>query len=172
MNNLASYYRKTGYSKLAIKYYLMAIKHGSISAMNHLACHYDHNENNYELAKEYYLMAINHGNIHALYNLGHYYVINEGSYEKQFRLFYEYNDMVSRKELMKSIVKMFKSSVSDETLELFMKIKFNDDDNIPYIIRAFQKVLNKNIDLLHLHFQYAPSSVGEQKAKQHFLRLL
>ena len=61
------------------KYYLMAIEHGNISAMNNLGLLY-RKQNKLELAKKYYLMAIAHDNSNqrlrstcAIYNLGFLY---------------------------------------------------------------------------------------------------
>ncbi len=82
LNWIARYYYNVFQNiSLAIKYYLMAIEHGSLDAMNSLGCYYDDIEKNYELAVKYYLMAIEHGNVAAMNSLGVYYYDIEKNYE-------------------------------------------------------------------------------------------
>jgi len=59
--------------------------------------------------------------------------------------------------------------ISSYSLELFIQVKFTDDDDVPYVIKLLQKILKEKIDLQELHFNYAPTAEGAKRAKIDFL---
>lgn len=72
MNHIALYYEKYNYN-LAIKYYKMAIKNGSLFAPYNLACYYEYLKESHKKVIKYFKIAITRGYIPAIIALADYY---------------------------------------------------------------------------------------------------
>jgi len=180
------------------KYYLMAIEKGNEYAMNNLGFHYEHIEKDYELMKKYYLMAIEKGYKNAMYNLGFYYeeikdydqmkkyylmAIEKGHCIAIFDLekWYQKNkDTVgllqlyiktnNTKKVLKILINYSIQNTMNEEINRILLEYLNsiDESELPVIFKICKQLLNKQVDLLDVHFKYAVNGLGFNEAKRDF----
>jgi tetratricopeptide (TPR) repeat protein len=176
MFNIANYYYNVKKDHVnAEKYYIMAIEHGNIDAMNNLAVYYK-NIKNHANAEKYYLMAIDHGCVNALNNLALYYEYTEKDMIKLVELYIKNFKLVDRNKIINEIKKIWNLDLDSEQsvrlVELLSTFEILPDDNIPTSLRMFINMLQQNIDTMRLHFEYTLNGKGYEEAKEDFISLI
>lgn len=171
MNNLGHYYDITEVNiELMMQYYLMAIDRGNSLAMFNLGHYYQHTEKNPELMKKYYLMAIEKGDSDAMYNLTEYYTNNfDCQYTEAILYFYKIKNYET---WINSWEKVFckNLNVTPELIEHLTNIEDEHVQMLPKFIQSYTKLAKEKIDILELHFKYAPGAVGYEECKINFYK--
>ena len=197
MYNLGVYYQFTEFNcELMMPLYLEAIENGHVKCMDNLGYYYQYNVKDYKLMKKYYLMAIENGCDNANYNLGYYYK-NKGKYEMMekyhlmainndacfysLEIYYNKNhikllDLYILRNDRQKIINQFNKIFSltnqineEEFLNRLISFEFKPDDNLSLGLKLLLNALKQKIDLLELHFKYAPEGLGFKEAKEDFL---
>ncbi len=168
MYNLAEYYCKNLEYDKCEKYYLLAIEHGNVYALNGLGFYYGYNKHDYKNMKKYLRMSADLNSPVAMYNLGYYYQIyeinyvemkkwywlaikydnknNEGIYiDSLLNLAYYYKNITKEYDEMEKIYLMI-FSVTNEYKYIFYLIRHYNF--IEYNYKQFKKyviiILNSN----------------------------
>lgn len=197
MYNLGVYYQFTELNYvLMMPLYLKAIEHGHVKCMDNLGYYYQYNVKDYKLMKKYYSMAIKNGCDNANYNLGVYYK-NKGKYEMMekchlmainndaclhsLEIYYNKNHIKlldlyilhgDRQKIINQFNKIFsetKQINEEEFLNRLISFEIKPDDNLSLGLKLLLNALKQKIDLLELHFKYAPEGLGFIEAKEDFL---
>jgi hypothetical protein len=176
MNNLAIYYKnkKKDYIN-AKKYYLIAIDHGCVKAMYNLAFYYK-DIKDYVNMEIYYLMAVEHGDVDVMNDLAHYYEYTKKDIVKLIELYIKNKKLVERNKIINEIKKIwiFKldSEQSVRLVELLSTFELLPDDDVPTLLRMFINMLQQNVDIMRLHFEYTLTFKGYEEAKEDFISLI
>src|SRR5437868_14282390 len=151
------------------KYYLLGINLNNIRSMNNLGYYYQYIKINYNKMKKYFLMSINLNNSDAMHNLGSYYY----NIKKKYNFALKYYLLAIHNDCDKSIDLDFSKDI-----EITPDIIENIDPNpkFPTYINSYIKLykqhiklINENIDLIELQFNYEHGEIGFQEAKGDFL---
>lgn len=181
---LGNYYKSRGLTDMMIKYYLMAIEDGCISATFELAVHYMNTRQNYPMMKKYFLTVIenkqekcnsNHKDVDmkmltdaSLNHLTDYYSSVITPLVDKFHFFYTYKTLATI-----PTVNWSNLLLDQETIEFITNIDPIKTGLPPnHIIIVLHKTLKTKVDVMEMHFKYAPDKVyihpGFQQAKADF----
>ena len=181
MNNLGCWYETKGDEENMKKYYLMAIDLGNQGAMNNLG-HWYQPKGDEENMKKYFIMAVEHGSSEALNYLGLWYY-----QRKEYKNIIELSDVYQGVQkvqdenvakfgmtLQKSIDKILSGStiIPPETIKILIDLDMNKFKVEHVGLSLIQKIYRKKIDMIELHFDYAPNGKGMNEAKEDFLQHL
>ena len=171
MYNLGKYYECKGNDEMAKKYYGMASEKGHSKSMFRLGIWYFY-KGNHVLMKKYYGMAIEKGHDTAKEQLKRYYVhFFSGDEELMEGLMFFYKHSFID-EWNKMCILAITENINNEVLiKHLFKVSKSNKYTIPPILLTFIKLAQKNIDILDLHFKYAPSADGYEEAKKEFFSL-
>lgn len=173
---LGDYYRSIKEYELMEKYYLMAIEFLGIeeAGVNVLCVLGDYycEKKDYKLMKTYYLTAIkNHNTIYAKNKLVKYCMCNN-DYNELFTHIIEFNnyDILNLRISLRD--KFFEHKFTSDELKMISNKTPEELKNSPQIIKFTNKLLNTNIDIIKLHFEYSMEGKGFQEAKADFFNNL
>lgn len=178
MYSMAKYHKREGEYGLMKYYFLMAIKKGDSRSMFAIGNYYAKlakgeyysKINEIELMKKYYLMAMDKGHATACDRLIDYcYNINndEYVYGKVFTHMIKYNRYNGfKKHLM---IKFYDHSFTNHELNIIANKAPEELAISPEIIKVLNKMLNTNIDIMKLHFDYSMEGKGFKEAKADFI---
>ena len=171
-SNLGGYYYEKRNFREALKYFLKAFELDGYCAAYNLSFCYD-TLGDYDNMKKYALMMIKHGNFNypdALLN----------NPENILEMFIANKELFDDKNHIKSLLILLEQLINNNGLnnDLIAIIKYI---NIKYFLQYFgthkllysyKKLLDEQINLIDLHFNYAPDGKGCNKAKEDFLTRL
>jgi len=159
-----------------IKYYEIATKKNHPDAAYQLA-EYQYFARDHENLLKYYEMALESSNNYDLTNL-YQYCFNNGKQEDLLKLYQnqKYKNKMSSNALIKALdqylQKVDMNEIPGNIIELICDLDLSKIDKVPIYIKTLQTVLTKQLDMLKVHFQYAPNSSGYEEAKKNFGKLL
>lgn len=161
---LSKYYLDNNKPKLAKKYYLKGLKINNPEIIYNFGLYY-FKKNKFEKYQKYLLVACDLNYIQAISNLQDHYLINK-NYEKLFSHLLKYNQPGINKIFLDLDILEF--NFSGNLLEIIKQ--FNPENiNIP-ILKILNNILNKNIDLLDIHFKYNLTGSGFLEAKSDYYK--
>lgn len=176
---LASYYQtiEIDHAK-AEQYYLMAIEHGHVTAINNYAV-FCTTRNKHETAKTYYLKAIDKGIVMAMFNLGYYYETQEQNTTLAIQYYLE-SIKSGNTESIPRLAKLYQDAKeSYKALKLYMldldKFKgeiqtvLRGNDGLLFARKFCEKKakIRKQKDVIE-HLKYKPDGIGYLESKDHF----
>lgn len=175
--NLATYYYlETEEQDNITKYLSLASAAGDISAMSRLSFYYS-KIGEHGNALTYFLLAFNEILLKKEgYGLKHW---REDEYDlkhwtKRFLTFEVlFNDDRFAKQIVKLLNKLISKNSFDGNIIKIIKIidiKYFDNSNL--LLLSYKKMLDNQINLIDLHFNYAPTGQGCADAKEDFLSRL
>lgn len=181
MNNLAKYYCniRKDYDN-AEKHFLMAIDKGSIDAMKNLATYYCDIKKDYDKAEKYYLMALTcadkdniKDNIDVVDNLIIYYEDYIKNDIKLLEHLINYQNIIKRQKIIETIKRICNNEINKDLeqkfFDLMIDFEFDDNDDIPPVLKTLFYSMHYNIDIMDLHFKYSLNGKGFNDAKNDFL---
>lgn len=170
MHSLAYYYKtiENDYES-AIKYYKLAIDHGDVRSMYTIAHYYEIIEKDIAEAIKYYKLAVDNGHKYSFTKLVNHYENVEKDSEKLFKLLIKHKTLTTKEKISEAIMKMSQCDVSQDTLEIFADTDIDEIPGLSSFVRGYHKLLNESVDLINLHFEYAPKGKGAKEAKQDFI---
>ena len=167
MTNLGHLYNTRGDIPNMKKYYEMAIEHGNTTAMTSLG-HWYKTQGDIPNMKKYYELAIEHGNDAAMLNLGYWYETRK-TYKEIIELCKFPSFASSNPDMVKDAI-MHASSITLELLPILVQLD-NEILKCP-LLGLVQQLYASKIELIDLHFKYAPTATGCLLAKQDFMTRL
>ena len=167
MTNLGYWYKAQGDLSNMKKYYELAIEHGNTTAMNNLG-HWYKTQGDIPNMKKYYELAIEHGNDAAMLNLGYWYETRK-MYKEIIELCKFPSFASSNPDMVKDAI-MHASSITLELLPILVQLD-NEILKCP-LLGLVQQLYASKIELIDLHFKYAPTATGCLLAKQDFMTRL
>lgn len=103
--------------------------------------------------------------------LNHYLITEQ--YDKLIDLYNKYSEKLDIKYcismLQKYLTNTTLTDLPNNVIECICKLDVDNMDNIPLYIRYIKNILGKELDLLKLHYKYAPTTEGYEEAKKHFI---
>lgn len=177
MNNMGFYYHSTGDFENMKKYYLMAVELGDPFAMSNLGYYY-YTIGDYDNMIKYYLMEVEQDSTKSIEEM----LINNKNYQ-EFKinfilaLFQHHKNIFDKQEYVEAILfhieqHFDKKDINDKLLEIITYVDIKHFANCSKLLLLTKKLLNEKINLIDLHFRYAPTSKGCQEAKADFLERL
>ena len=155
------------------KYIKICAELNDTSSMIRLAEIYD-NSKNYKYMAKYYLMAMDNGNFSGLTTLFKYYNIND-KYDQLLKIYIKYFKTagLSITGLIKALNNYFSLNyeVDNELINLIVNTDFGTND-VPVFIKTIKAMASKELNMIKLHFDFAPGSNGFVEAKEHFMDYL
>ena len=172
---LGNHYKKCKDTTKMLKYYELGVK------QNHPRAAYELAEYQYTTTRDrsnllkYYEMALEGSLNYDLTNL-YQYCFNNDKQEELLKLYQKYKNKMSSGALIKALdqylQKVEMKDIPGDIIELICELDLNKFEKVPIYIKTLQIALTKQLDMLKVHFQYAPSGSGYEKAKEHFGKLL
>ena len=160
------------------KYCVMVAENGYEPAMIALADIYYKDDIHKTLSQindmlKYYLQLCSKRNFTRFKNLCDIY-IQTAKYKELMELYAKYPDEFSKNDVITILIKYLESStnISEEIVHIIGKLNLENVKNVPIYLRLLNKTLGKQMDLLEMHFKYAPNTEGYNKAKADFIGLL
>ena len=180
------------YYSMAIKYHdyqtlaKFIIRSGNIKvvekfknlAMFDLSYYYQNIKKDYNYAKKYYLMTVEHGhdyNYPNSYRAFNFLVEKNYTEKGEFKLLKFYSkcpNFVHRTKFLNKLIQVWDSNLNSDQKIFLMKfllsfeLRANDDTTSS--LKLFVILLQKKNNLMKLHFQFIPNSIGYHDAKQNF----
>lgn len=161
---------------------IKAAESGYGPALYHLAyiiyTNYRNNghRNDLDRMEKYFMMAIEKGNPNAMNHLCDYYLtLKPKNYDAYYRLCLNHIDKMD-KGLFIRIMEEFLNDkggkdIPASCIEILQEIDLTGLA-VPTSIRILKKLITEQLDLMDMHFKYAPTSEGYEKAKQDFIKNL
>ena len=169
MLNLGNYYQYTEKNpELMKRYYLMGIERGDSTAMVELGRYYNYPEKNPELMKRYLLMAMENGNLAPIHCLSAHYAINFNSeYSEALPYFYKYLPIKKWVEAV-NLIYFRNLDITPELIDHLTNVKDEHLEMLPKFVQWAVKTVKEKIDILEVHFKYAPGAEGYEECKNDF----
>jgi hypothetical protein len=151
-----------------VKYYLLGVEKDNIDCIAKLGDYYEKIKD-YDNMIKYYTMALKRSDkcfvklcLHCPYPL------------KRLQLYITHYIHDKDRHLIINNFNSLSYSTNDIDEEAFLNIltsfDFKEDDKLCLSLKILLKTLNKQIDLIDLHFKYAPEGLGFKEAKEDYLQ--
>lgn len=170
---LGQYYRMIKDYGNMKKYLLMAIEKRSTAATVDLINYYA-DIKDYNNMKKYYFIGIEN-NANMTFDGLLQYIFDFKDYDTFYKLFEIKPSLFDDEEYIHKIIEIAEKSVDNEkSIEIlnYINIQHFQVGKVSPIVILCKKLLNKKIELLDLHFKYAPESNGYLQAKKDFIQQL
>ena len=172
MNNFAFYFGEIKDVNNMKKYYTMAIENDHLISMNNLARFYYLNKE-YEKSLQLYMQAVSKGN-NDMFNDVLKCIKKCNSLSQfidwwKYQVKYDNDKNINDNDVIIDVIIHFIDNkiVNDELFDIFVKLTLAPSTK--YIYQLFQTLLRSKIELIKLHYDYAPGQNGYESAKQHFI---
>lgn len=164
--------------ELMKKYYLMSIEQGNCIAMNNFARYYIYSDvADHELMCKYYFMAIENGFKKSALDLMDFYHGNGNT--DMFLTAYKFiaqrwiinDEQDIKKKVVKCLIDFINDKmVNEEILDIIASIKIDNIKNGSFCL--INQLINKQMTIFDLHFNYSVNGLGYDEAKRDFLKRL
>ena len=173
MCRLGNYYYNIKDYENMMKFYLMAIKLENKVSMYNMGFYYHKIRNNHEKANLYFMMSYKAGDIVSLPYIEKYF---ESKKDYVGLVCLLKNEPNCQKELIIKYLELFLQDSHlhqnhTEILDIIANLDFTNH-KISNGLSLLSQTLKSKIDLLDLHFKYAPDADGYKEAKEEFYSLL
>jgi len=132
-------------------------------------------KNNLDKMEKYFIESIKKGNQNAMNHLCQYY-LRTNNYDSYYKICLSYPDKIDKSQFIK-IMDTFMNDkggkeIPQSCIEILQQIDLTGINNVPTSIRMLKKLITDQLELIDMHFKYAPTGEGYEEAKKDFMKKL
>jgi len=132
-------------------------------------------KNDLDKMEKYFIESIKKGNQNAMNYLCQYY-LRTNKYDDYYKLCLSYPDKIDKVQFIKTMDTFMNDKggkeVPESCIEILRQIDLTGINNVPTSIRMLKKLITDQMDLIDMHFEYAPGGDGYKEAKKDFMKKL